>query len=127
MRPPDSGSRDAADANNAELANDLGNLVNRTVSMAGRYLDGELPPLVPPRDADAELAAAMAGAAERHHPRDQAPDPQPPQQREDDETDHQGQPAAARQRQKIHARLGEAHGVVHRVLHRAAALDRFVG
>ena len=30
---------------NADLANDLGNLVNRTVSMAGRYLDGALPDL----------------------------------------------------------------------------------
>ena len=28
---------------NADLANDFGNLVNRTVSMAGRYLDGERP------------------------------------------------------------------------------------
>jgi methionyl-tRNA synthetase len=30
---------------NADLANDLGNLVNRTVSMADRYLDGTLPDL----------------------------------------------------------------------------------
>jgi methionyl-tRNA synthetase len=29
---------------NADLANDFGNLVNRTVSMANRYLDGERPP-----------------------------------------------------------------------------------
>jgi methionyl-tRNA synthetase len=28
---------------NADLANDFGNLVNRTVTMAGRYLDGERP------------------------------------------------------------------------------------
>ena len=28
---------------NADLANDLGNLVNRTVSMSNRYLDGSLP------------------------------------------------------------------------------------
>jgi methionyl-tRNA synthetase len=28
---------------NADLANDFGNLVNRTVAMAGRYLDGERP------------------------------------------------------------------------------------
>ena len=28
---------------NADLANDLGNLVNRAVSMSGRYLDGRLP------------------------------------------------------------------------------------
>jgi methionyl-tRNA synthetase len=29
---------------NADLANDFGNLLNRTVSMVGRYLDGERPP-----------------------------------------------------------------------------------
>jgi methionyl-tRNA synthetase len=33
---------------NADLANDFGNLVNRTVAMAGRYLDGERP--APTRD-----------------------------------------------------------------------------
>ncbi len=41
---------------NADLANDFGNLVNRTVSMAGRYLGGERPA---PRDA----AASPLGAA----------------------------------------------------------------
>jgi len=35
---------------NADLANDFGNLVNRTVSMAARYLDGERPQ---PRDEEA--------------------------------------------------------------------------
>ena len=30
---------------NADLANDLGNLVNRTVSMSARYTDGALPPV----------------------------------------------------------------------------------
>src|SRR5687768_11919877 len=30
---------------NADLANDLGNLVNRTVSMSNRYLEGKLPPV----------------------------------------------------------------------------------
>jgi len=40
---------------NADLANDFGNLVNRTVSMANRYLGGERPP---PR------AAANSGLAE---------------------------------------------------------------
>ena len=34
---------------NADLANDFGNLVNRTVSMAGRYLDGERPGAAPAR------------------------------------------------------------------------------
>jgi methionyl-tRNA synthetase len=41
---------------NADLANDLGNLVNRTVSMTGRYLDGDRPS---PRPAgDSTLGAA---------------------------------------------------------------------
>ncbi|MGH2483054.1 MAG: class I tRNA ligase family protein, partial [Candidatus Limnocylindria bacterium] len=50
---------------NAELANDLGNLVNRTVSMAGRYLDGHLPDVggLEPTDTDAELRAAAEAAA----------------------------------------------------------------
>jgi methionyl-tRNA synthetase len=54
---------------NAELAHDLGNLVNRTVSMAGRYLDGSLPPLGEPGavPADAELASAVANAVARYH------------------------------------------------------------
>jgi methionyl-tRNA synthetase len=39
---------------NADLANDFGNLVNRTVSMANRYLDGERPAPGP--------AASLAGA-----------------------------------------------------------------
>ncbi len=43
---------------NADLANDFGNLVNRTVTMAGRYLGGERPA---PRDASAStLATAWA-------------------------------------------------------------------
>jgi methionyl-tRNA synthetase len=48
---------------NADLANDLGNLVNRTVSMSGRYLDGSLPGLeAASLPADAELAG-RAGRA----------------------------------------------------------------
>ena len=44
---------------NADLANDFGNLVNRTVTMAGRYLEGERPA---PREAAASpLAAPWAG------------------------------------------------------------------
>jgi methionyl-tRNA synthetase len=43
---------------NADLANDFGNLVNRTISMAGRYLGGERPA---PRPADeAPLAEGWA-------------------------------------------------------------------
>ena len=45
---------------NADLANDFGNLVNRTVSMAGRYLDGVRP--APRGPADAPLASAWAKA-----------------------------------------------------------------
>jgi methionyl-tRNA synthetase len=60
---------------NADLANDLGNLVNRTVSMSARYLDGRLPPVADAADAaDAELrataervVAAYHAAMERHH------------------------------------------------------------
>ncbi len=46
---------------NADLANDFGNLVNRTVSMAGRYLGGERPA---PRTAEGSspLAVAWSGA-----------------------------------------------------------------
>ncbi|MEP6807355.1 MAG: methionine--tRNA ligase [Chloroflexota bacterium] len=53
---------------NADLANDLGNLVNRTVSMSARYLDHALPPLragsIP---ADEELQAAAARAVASYH------------------------------------------------------------
>jgi len=60
---------------NAELANDLGNLVNRTVSMSGRYLGGALPPMGgTPAAADDQLRAAAEravvdyhAAMERHH------------------------------------------------------------
>jgi methionyl-tRNA synthetase len=49
---------------NADLANDFGNLVNRTVSMTNRYLAGERPP---PRSApDSPLAASWAGTLERY-------------------------------------------------------------
>ncbi len=47
---------------NADLANDLGNLVNRTVSMTNRYLDGSLPPLQP---SGIEADEAMGATAER--------------------------------------------------------------
>jgi methionyl-tRNA synthetase len=48
---------------NADLANDLGNFVNRTVSMAGRYLSSALPDLAAASiEADTELQAAAAAA-----------------------------------------------------------------
>ena len=46
---------------NADLANDFGNLVNRTVSMAGRYLGGERP--APRSAADAAARGTLGGDA----------------------------------------------------------------
>jgi methionyl-tRNA synthetase len=45
---------------NADLANDFGNLVNRTVTMAGRYLEGTRP--VPRASSEASLAGAWSAA-----------------------------------------------------------------
>jgi methionyl-tRNA synthetase len=53
---------------NADLANDLGNLVNRTVSMSGRYLGGTLPPVAGATGtADGEVAEAAARAVAAWH------------------------------------------------------------
>ena len=52
---------------NAELANDLGNLVNRTVSMSRRYLDGRLAGPESREMADRELRAAAGEAAFDYH------------------------------------------------------------
>ncbi len=60
---------------NADLANDLGNLVNRTISMSNRYLDGRLPPVTTATQAaDAEMRetagrviATYRAAMDRHH------------------------------------------------------------
>jgi methionyl-tRNA synthetase len=53
---------------NADLANDLGNLVNRTVSMANRYLDGRLPPVSDATNAaDLEVRATAAAVVDRYH------------------------------------------------------------
>ncbi|HEX5578673.1 MAG TPA: methionine--tRNA ligase, partial [Candidatus Limnocylindria bacterium] len=52
---------------NADLANDLGNLLNRTVSMGNRYLGGRLPGLVQTDvEADVELQAAAGRAWESY-------------------------------------------------------------
>jgi methionyl-tRNA synthetase len=51
---------------NADLANDLGNLLNRTVSMVGRYLDGVVPAPereAGEREADVRRVAQAAGEA----------------------------------------------------------------
>ncbi len=52
---------------NADLANDFGNLVNRTVSMANRYLGGERPG--PRPSDDAPLAGTWAGTLASYGPR----------------------------------------------------------
>jgi methionyl-tRNA synthetase len=53
---------------NADLANDLGNLVNRTVSMSARYTDGALPPVSFARaPADAELRATAERSIASYH------------------------------------------------------------
>jgi len=53
---------------NADLANDLGNLVNRTVSMSARYLGGSLPPVADATDsADREIAATAARVVADYH------------------------------------------------------------
>ncbi|MEO6295007.1 MAG: methionine--tRNA ligase [Candidatus Limnocylindria bacterium] len=53
---------------NADLANDLGNLVNRTVSMSGRYLDGRLPSMADAtQPADLEIRATAERVVDRYH------------------------------------------------------------
>jgi methionyl-tRNA synthetase len=53
---------------NADLANDLGNLVNRTVSMSARYTDGALPLVSTATSAaDAELRATAEAAITTYH------------------------------------------------------------
>jgi methionyl-tRNA synthetase len=47
---------------NADLANDLGNLVSRSLAMVGRYLDGAVPVLAPK-----ELDAAMGALFQQVH------------------------------------------------------------
>ena len=47
---------------NADLANDFGNLVNRTVSMTQRYLEGERP--APRRAGESPLGTAWTGAVQ---------------------------------------------------------------
>ena len=51
---------------NADLANDLGNLLNRTVSMINRYFQGAVPsPSTEPHADDRELIASASSLAER--------------------------------------------------------------
>jgi methionyl-tRNA synthetase len=48
---------------NADLANDMGNLVSRTAGMIERYRDGTVPAPKPAKDAAAALDADLAGTA----------------------------------------------------------------
>ena len=53
---------------NYELANDLGNLLNRTVAMVNKYFDGQVPSFVPGVTAvDADLEAVVADNIARYH------------------------------------------------------------
>ncbi len=53
---------------NYELANDLGNLLNRTVAMINKYFEGEVPVYVKNvTDFDADLAAVVADNLEQYH------------------------------------------------------------
>jgi len=53
---------------NADLANDLGNLVNRTVSMSARYTDGALPTVSSATEAaDLELRATAERCVQAYH------------------------------------------------------------
>lgn len=47
---------------NNELADTLGNFVNRSLTFARRFFDGNVPPLQNPSALDAEMLAAVAGA-----------------------------------------------------------------
>ena len=60
---------------NAELANDFGNLLNRTVSMSARYLDRALPPLARSRCPGRPGAAARRGRRGRDLSRRDGPLP----------------------------------------------------
>jgi methionyl-tRNA synthetase len=53
------------DRYHAELANELGNLVSRSVAMIARYRDGAVPPAAPAPDLAALAATAATGYADR--------------------------------------------------------------
>src|SRR3712207_9341047 len=50
---------------NSDLANDLGNLVNRTIAMINKYFDGVIPAPTAKDDIDDELKIGRASCRER--------------------------------------------------------------
>ncbi len=52
---------------NEDLGNDLGNLVNRSVSMLHRYRDGVVPAVAPAAEREAPLATVADGLGDRIH------------------------------------------------------------
>ncbi len=51
---------------NADLANNLGNLVNRTVAMTKKYFDGTIPTPTEETELDADLKATVLSAAKKY-------------------------------------------------------------
>lgn len=59
---------------NYELANDLGNLLNRTIAMVNKYFDGEVPRFAVATDFDAALASVATDSIENYHKQMEAVD-----------------------------------------------------
>ncbi|PZO96095.1 MAG: methionine--tRNA ligase [Streptococcus pyogenes] len=59
---------------NYELANDLGNLLNRTIAMINKYFDGQVPDFASATEFDADLAAVVADSITTYHKQMQAVD-----------------------------------------------------
>lgn len=59
---------------NYELANDLGNLLNRTIAMVNKYFDGEVSRFAVATDFDADLASVATDSIENYHKQMEAVD-----------------------------------------------------
>lgn len=59
---------------NYELANDLGNLLNRTIAMVNKYFDGEVPRFAVATDFDADLASVATDSIGNYHKQMEAVD-----------------------------------------------------
>lgn len=59
---------------NYELANDLGNLLSRTIAMVNKYFDGEVPRFAVATDFDADLASVATDSIENYHKQMEAVD-----------------------------------------------------